>query len=144
MRSQSRSACWGRSSSWWGSGPGGHRRFACTLSHDVLDRIPHPWPNPLAVSVPPTTQDLWEIVLNQLKICLRGKTLAMGSSRLPVVFSNTFVSCPHGREEVGLAVPSPGGLFLPSTYGCECDWPAMKDPLYPSPSTVRWPSTCLS
>lgn len=59
----------------------------------------------------------------------------MGSSRPPVVFSNTFVSCPHGREEVGLAVPSPGGPFLPSTYGCECDWPALKD--------VRWPS-CMS
>lgn len=52
----------------------------------------------------------------------------MGSSRLPVVFSNTFVSCPHGREEVGLVVLSPGGLFLPPTYGCECDWPAMQDP----------------
>lgn len=28
----------------WRSGPGGHRRFACTLSHDVLDGISDPRP----------------------------------------------------------------------------------------------------
>lgn len=36
--------------------------------------------------------------------------------------SETFISCPNGSEEVGPAVPFPGGIFMSWACGCESDW----------------------
>lgn len=35
--------------------------------------------------------------------------------------SETFISCPNGSEEVGPAVPFPGGIFMSWACGCESD-----------------------
>lgn len=92
------------------SGPGGHRGFTCSLSHDLLDEISCPQPSQSLPSF-----KIQSDVGNSLEptdLSPRGgeDILAVGSSNLPLVFSKTFVSCPNGREEVGPAVHSPGAV----------------------------------
>lgn len=57
------------------SGPGGHQRFACPLSHDVLNGISGSRPSQ---SLPPLKIPSleWEMVWNQQRICLLGKDVS--------------------------------------------------------------------